>query len=117
MNSTKKLREEVEAVQRTASGRRRYGPELRARLAAALQEWTASGQSVGSFAREVNVNAQLLVRWQVKRVKFPSPVREISVKAEPAPASPVRLALPCGAVVEGISIADLVEYSRALARR
>lgn len=113
------LRKEIAKVRIDSAGRRRYDKKLRKRLVDFARAEQAQGQPIIKIAKELGIREQVLGTW-LRSEERPAPIRAVEVVEErPAsrpvpPSSPrdLRLRLPGGAVVEGLSLADVAQLLR-----
>ena len=103
------LKREIDRVPTNERGRRKYGKELRARIVRATVAAQKDGQPLIKIAAALGVRDQLLGGW-VRQSRTAAPVRPVEIIEDVPRARAERrltLRLPCGAVVEGLSVADI----------
>ena len=84
--------------------RRRYGPELRRRLAAHARERLAAGDSVRAVSRALDVSPQVITR----ALAASTAIVPVAISAAPAPASSSFVVrAPMGVTIEGASLDDV----------
>ena len=101
------LRRAVERLGSKPQGRRFEG-QLRRRLVAHVHERRAAGASLAAIERELGISGPTVRRLEREGVLVP-----VEVVDAVAPARPVVLRSPCGAVVEG-AVDDIALLLRRL---
>ena len=107
------LKRAIHRSKKSASGRRRYSTALRSEIVEAARAARAGGQTVTQIAVDLDLGDQLLGTW-LRKAAGPTPIRPVEVVAdERTPEPRLRLVLPSGAAVEGLSLDDIRQLVRS----
>ena len=102
------LRRRIELVPKNGRGRRKYGASLRAEICELAINLHSDGMRITTIAKSLDIANSLLCEWLRKHGKK-SPTREVVIEADQRYASTaLSLRLANGAVVEGLSVDDIV---------
>ncbi|MEM7156256.1 MAG: hypothetical protein AAF799_25610 [Myxococcota bacterium] len=122
------LRRRIADARPDARGRRRYGEELRRAVIEYAVRREESGDSQSEVARDLRLTQRTLWGWlRCRREAIVKPVElveeapdvEEAVDVEEAPSAELEpqtrvLILPSGAVIEGLSLDDVLALARTL---
>ena len=116
------LRRRIADAQPDARGRRRYGEELRRAVIEYAVRREEDGDSQSEVARDLGLTQRTLWGWLQRRreaVMKPVELVEEAPDAEDAPSTELEpqtrvLILPSGAVIEGLTLDDVLALARTL---
>jgi hypothetical protein len=108
----KSLRAALDDCPRNRRGHRRYSVSLREQLGEMSLAWSASGRSLSSLSKALGVSAGMISKFSVGSRR--STIRQVTIAEELSSAMEVRVRLPSGVVIEGLSTAAVIELARAL---
>lgn len=110
------LKRAINRAPRNERGRRTYGKPLRKRILEATLAELDKGRPLTQVAAELGIRNQVLSGW-VRKQRGPGAVRTVEVVDEPTPVpnGGLRMVLPGGAVVEGLSLGDVSRLLRQAA--
>ncbi len=107
------LKREISRAPKNERGRRTYGKPLRKRIVEATLAELDKGRPLTRVAAELEIRDQVLGGW-VRKHRGPGAVRSVEVVEDPTPTASgaLRMVLPGGAVVEGLSLEDVSSLLR-----
>ena len=103
------LKRDINRAPKNERGRRSYGKPLRKRIVEATLAELDKGQPLTRVAAELGIRDQVLGGW-VRKHRGPGAVRPVEVIDDSPPKAPrgcLRMVLPGGAIVEGLSLDDI----------
>ena len=116
--SLAELKREISRAPKNGRGRRSYGRPLRQRIVEATIAELDTGRPLTRVAAELAIRDQVLSGW-VRKHRGPETVRTVEVVDDPipttTPAEGLRMVLPGGAVIEGLSLSDISSLLRQAA--
>jgi hypothetical protein len=110
------LKRAINRAPKNDRGRRTYGKPLRKRITEATLAELDKGRPLTRVAAELGIRDQVLGGW-VRKHRGPGAVRTVEVVDDPTPIGigGLRMVLPGGAVVEGLSLSDVSNLLRQAA--
>ncbi len=110
------LKRAINRVPQNDRGRRTYGKPLRKRITEATLAGLDKGRPLSRVAAELGIRGSVLGGW-VRKHRGPGAVRTVEVIDEPQSAASggLRMVLPGGAVIEGLSLSDISSLLRQAA--
>ena len=124
MENLKDLRDEIQAIHPRRGGRRRYPPDLQARIVEFYQQQARKNQSLADVAKALDIATTTLHRFVWKTQKKPAPLavslRAVRVKDSPCVGQPdfsarqIVLHMGSEISVSGLDASELVSVLRGL---
>ena len=107
------LKREINRAPKNERGRRTYGKPLRKRIVEATLAELDKGRPLTQVAADLGIRDQVLGGW-VRKHRGPGAVRPVEVTEDlrPAKSGGLRMVLPGGAVIEGLSLGDISSLLR-----
>ena len=106
------LKREISRAPTGKLGRCRYSKKLREQIVQATRAALSDGENLRQIAKDLGLRDQLLGKW-VRAPAKRNPVRSVEVVDDkPRDGGTLRLRLPGGAVVEGLSLEDVSDLIR-----
>lgn len=103
------LKREISRAPTNERGRRKYGRELRSRIVQIALAAKQDGTPVTQIASALGIRDQVLSGW-LRKAQDPGTVRTVEVVEDlPQATSQLRLRLPSGATIEGLSLDDVAK--------